>query len=781
MPTFKITPDQKSVEKSSKRAPSYTQIIKSRAASTSSSPLTQNDFEEWPPLGKMVSPEPPPYTYVQGKARVPPDRRANIKNFKIASNIDLLDKNEKLKNSTSRAPQTTSKIPTWRHNSSYSSPESSTTNRYRSTDREGAIQTHTNFDEISNSLNCQNCNNFTSHHPLATNEKATSIKEYSTTYSPSSAQVRRSHQPSLQHSPNFTFVEKLNESAPYFAQIRHPPVITSSPRLPATQQPTQNSPTTVPPARRRRRRYRRKKREIQTISTLKNDFLNEIDRSFDKILIKFKRKATDLLFPLTQTDETSLETTQLFQNYRAITASPAENARFTSPPVTTTTVANVITSQHNSKPIQNTTCNRNKITNGSSSPTPHQQTELSTPLCLNQINAKITPSNVKINAKRTPSNVKFNRITFFLQNLRDINKNSVLKTLATLPHDIKPITLMTHTIPSKNLPTTKHAHFGTSPSPVSHLQLNCTNFPSKNTPASHTPPIPSTIPNGTNTPAPTIIQDNPHIHGVKRHTPSQVIHPHPLKHLLDSNIIQNANKTSVCKLPKCADENISTSTKIVPKNFKTNHPIVTHLLHDVLEINQDIVNSLPHPAPFQTYEAFKRIKFSEINNWLTNHIVNAIDHGEIILLTKYLAITPMTETQLASLTEATWYDTDRDWIENQYLQTPRQRRPKQQKSTLRTPTVVSSSHIATSTQVKQSSQENISKIHTIFDNCTFITSTHPTTASNTDMNSTTSGDTTSDEQSLITHITSDNSNRTVFSTEDEDNSTCSSLFNSIED
>ena len=120
--------------------------------------------------------------------------------------------------------------------------------------------------------------------------------------------MRHSNQPSLQHSPNSTFVEKLNESAPYLAQIRHLPVIT----LPATQQPTQNFPTTVPSACQRCRRYRRKKRKIQTMSTLKKQFLNEIDRFFDKILINFKRKVTDFLSPLAQTDETNLDTTQLF-------------------------------------------------------------------------------------------------------------------------------------------------------------------------------------------------------------------------------------------------------------------------------------------------------------------------------------------------------------------------------------------------------------------------------------------------------------------------------------
>ena len=94
----------------------------------------------------------------------------------------------------------------------------------------------------------------------------------------------------------------------------------------------------------------------------------------------------------------------------------------------------------------------------------------------------------------------------------------------------------------------------------------------------------------------------------------------------------------------------------------------------------------------------------------------------------------MTEIQLVSLTEATWYDTNRDWIEQQYLQALQQRHAKQHKPTLCTPTMVSSSHIVMYILVKQSSPENIAKIHTIFDNCTCITSTHPTTNSNTDIN-----------------------------------------------
>ena len=59
MPTSEIAPDQKSVENSSKRVPSYAQLIKNGAAF---SPLILHDFEKWPPLGKIVSPEPPPYS-----------------------------------------------------------------------------------------------------------------------------------------------------------------------------------------------------------------------------------------------------------------------------------------------------------------------------------------------------------------------------------------------------------------------------------------------------------------------------------------------------------------------------------------------------------------------------------------------------------------------------------------------------------------------------------------------------------------------------------------------
>ena len=39
------------------------------------------------------------------------DNERNLK-LRIASNIDLIDKNKKIKNSTSHAPKTTSKLPT---------------------------------------------------------------------------------------------------------------------------------------------------------------------------------------------------------------------------------------------------------------------------------------------------------------------------------------------------------------------------------------------------------------------------------------------------------------------------------------------------------------------------------------------------------------------------------------------------------------------------------------------------------------------------------------------
>ena len=82
----KITPDLKFVEKP-QQAPFYAQIIKNRVASTSL--LIQDAFEKWPPLGKMVSPKPLPYFYVQGKAWVLPDQTDNTSNLKLKNVIKL--------------------------------------------------------------------------------------------------------------------------------------------------------------------------------------------------------------------------------------------------------------------------------------------------------------------------------------------------------------------------------------------------------------------------------------------------------------------------------------------------------------------------------------------------------------------------------------------------------------------------------------------------------------------------------------------------------------------
>lgn len=99
------TPDLKSVE-SFEQAPSFAQILKNGAAHPG--PLINRNSTNYSPLGKMVSLEPPLYTYVQGKEWVPPDRTADKLKVKRASNIDLFDKNKNLNNSTSNSPQTTS-------------------------------------------------------------------------------------------------------------------------------------------------------------------------------------------------------------------------------------------------------------------------------------------------------------------------------------------------------------------------------------------------------------------------------------------------------------------------------------------------------------------------------------------------------------------------------------------------------------------------------------------------------------------------------------------------
>lgn len=190
---------------------------------------------------------------------------------------------------------------------------------------------------------------------MPTSQLTTPVKDHQqqiSSPSPPASKNRNIKKSSLQLTPDSKSVEKFNDSAPYFVKISNNKLVSAVPSINSSPQFTivkriskvtplnetkhcttktnesnknsmsakivttqrafkekdrrfQNeintspnySSTTIPcNHRRRRRQYRRRQKHI-IMSTFKTDFLHKIDRSFDQILIKSKKRAANLIFP----------------------------------------------------------------------------------------------------------------------------------------------------------------------------------------------------------------------------------------------------------------------------------------------------------------------------------------------------------------------------------------------------------------------------------------------------------------------------------------------------
>ena len=195
-----------------------------------------------------------------------------------------------------------------------------------------------------------------------------------------------------------------------------------------------------------------------------------------------------------------------------------------------------------------------------------------------------------------------------------------------------------------------------------YLQLHSQNNSCTSLPISHAISISSNIARDVKPPTP------------KQHTSDQSQHPSPLHHLPESN------------------------------DLATDHPIVTLLLHNVLGMKTDTINYLSSPVPFLTFNVFKHTRLSVVDNWLDKKVINSSDHDAIITMKKFLALTPITDNKLISMTSQNWYnDVDHDLIRQQYLNHPQHLHPKQHKPNKYKVHFCSKYHIATSVQMQSPS------------------------------------------------------------------------------